>query len=72
MTPQDAPDAPHPDYAEGYMDGLNRDCPEPNANRSERYKHSFAVGRAEINGHPIPYKTSMQNVEKVERIENDR
>jgi len=62
----------HPDYSEGYMDGRNRDCPVPNENRSERYKHSFWVGRAEIHGFPIPYGESMKHVELVEKIECER
>ena len=38
----------HQDYIDCYMDGRDEDCPEPNENRSWRYKHSFAIGRAEI------------------------
>lgn len=59
----------HDDYCQGYMDGRDRDCPTPSSNRSERYKHSFAVGRAEIDGDYIPYAVSMKNVEKVEALE---
>lgn len=43
-------DLTHPEFVEGYCDGRDKDCPEPNENRSERYKHSFAIGRAEIEG----------------------
>jgi hypothetical protein len=60
------------DYSQGYMDGRDKDCPEPNENRSERYKHSFRVGRAEIDGRPIPYAVSMAHVEKVEQEEVSR
>ena len=34
--------------AEGYRDGRNPDAPLPSANRSHSYRHSFAVGRAEL------------------------
>lgn len=60
------------DYCQGYMDGRDKDCPEPNENRSERYKHSFKVGRAEINNMPIPYAVSMRHVEEVEKLESER
>ena len=52
----------HPEFVEGYMDGRNLDCPVPNENRSERYKHSFAIGRAEKLGKETPnYHMSMRN-----------
>lgn len=51
------------DFVEGYKDGRDPDCPEPNDNRSEKYKHSFKVGRAELNGAPIPAPTSRKNAE---------
>ena len=35
------------DMIEGYMDGYNLDAPEPSGNRSEGYRHSFYIGRAE-------------------------
>lgn len=41
------------EFMQGYLDGRDPSCPEPNGNRSERYRHSFAVGRAEIAGNPI-------------------
>jgi hypothetical protein len=41
------------DFAEGYRDGRDPDCPEPSENRSHSYRHSFAVGRAELAGAPI-------------------
>lgn len=45
-----APEDEHQDFFEGYRDGRNPDCPEPSENRSERYKHSFRVGRDELTG----------------------
>lgn len=45
---------PEADFADGYRDGRDPDAPEPSANRSHAYRHSFEVGRAEINGQPIP------------------
>jgi hypothetical protein len=46
------------DFVEGYLDGRNPVCPEPSGNRSECYRHSFAVGRAELAGRPIPASMS--------------
>lgn len=37
---------------EGYMDGLDLDCPEPSANRSLSYRHGFANGRDDRSGKP--------------------
>lgn len=48
----------HQDFIDGYMDGRNLDCPEPNENRSEKYKHSFMIGRSEISRKIIPAKKS--------------
>ena len=42
------------DFAEGYSDGRDPDAPEPSANRSHAYRHSFAVGRAELANRPLP------------------
>lgn len=36
------------EFVAGYIDGRDPDSPEPNANRSHRYRHSWAVGRNEI------------------------
>lgn len=46
------------EFAQGYIDGRDPDCPEPSGNRSEAYRHSFRVGRAEIAGRPIPAAVS--------------
>jgi len=42
------------EFSEGYRDGRDPASPEPNDNRSHAYRHSFAVGRAELAGHPLP------------------
>lgn len=49
------------EFAAGYSDGRDRDAPEPSANRSNAYRHSFAVGRAELAGKPIPAAISRVN-----------
>ena len=41
------------EFVKGYVDGRDPDCPEPSANRSACYRHSFKVGRAELAGKPI-------------------
>jgi len=33
---------------EGYLDGLDRDAPEPSRNRTESYRHGFANGRDDL------------------------
>lgn len=48
------------EFVEGYRDGRNLDSPEPSANRSHRYRHSFAIGRAELANKPIPYPTAIR------------
>lgn len=60
------------DYIEGYMDGRDANAPEPNGNRSERYAHSFRVGRAEINGKPIPAQISRDAVKEIEELEKQK
>lgn len=42
------------EFIEGYIDGRDPDSPEPSANRSHAYRHSFAVGRSELAKNPIP------------------
>lgn len=37
----------NPEMVEGYMDGYDLNAPEPSENRSESYRHSFYIGRAE-------------------------
>ena len=48
MTARDLPDPTPEDreFMEGYFDGRDPDSPQPSANRSHAYRHSWAVGRA--------------------------
>ena len=39
--------AANADMIEGYMDGYDLNAPEPSTNRSNSYRHGFAVARAE-------------------------
>lgn len=48
------------EFNDGYRDGRDPTTPEPSANRSAPYRHSFAVGRAEIEGKPIPAHLSRE------------
>lgn len=41
------------EMVDGYMDGYDLDAPEPSDNRSESYRHSFYIGRAEKLGLPM-------------------
>lgn len=62
----------HQDYIDGYIDGRDMDSPEPNENRSLRYKHSFCIGRAEVTNTEPPFKnyaSCMKRIEEIERIE---
>jgi hypothetical protein len=52
------------EYVEGYRDGRDPDAPEPSVNRSHRYRHSFAIGRAEIANRPIPYQEAIAAAEE--------
>lgn len=40
------------EHLDGYFDGRDPDNPEPSANRSAAYRHSFAVARAELANRP--------------------
>lgn len=42
------------EFMAGYRDGGDPNAPEPSANRSHAYRHSFEVKRAELRGEPIP------------------
>lgn len=54
------------EYVDGYSDGLSLDNPWPSDNRSEFYKHSFQVGRAELLGKPIPAYISRKRAKELE------
>lgn len=54
------------EFAAGYRDGRDPNSPEPSNNRSHSYRHSFAVGRAEIEGKPIPAGTSRHSADEAE------
>jgi hypothetical protein len=36
------------EMVQGFMDGYDRDAPEPSENRSRSYRHGFANGRRDI------------------------
>lgn len=55
------------EFMDGYMDGRDKETPEPNGNRHPAYKHSFDVGRAEISGNPIPAHIARARAELIER-----
>jgi hypothetical protein len=42
------------EFVEGYRDGRDPNSPLPSDNRSEPYRHSFAIGRNEIEGKANP------------------
>ena len=54
------------EFWEGYMDGRDPNCPEPSENRSNCYRHSFAVGRAELANNPIPASLSRERAAEAE------
>lgn len=57
------------EFVDGYTDGRDPDAPEPSANRSHRYRHSFAVGRAEIAGKYIGYERAMRGAVLAESLD---
>jgi len=54
------------EFWEGYSDGRNPIAPYPGDNRSEAYRHSFEVGRAELAGKPIPAQVSRDRAAAIE------
>lgn len=54
------------EFAAGYRVGRDPNNPEPSGNRSHSYRHSFMVGRAEIEGKPIPAETSRRSADEAE------
>lgn len=53
------------EFCDGYRDGRDLSCPEPGENRHPAYKHSFAVGRAELAGSPIPADVSRRKAKMI-------
>lgn len=58
------------EFMAGYFDGRDPHCPEPSDNRSTCYRHSFAVGRAEIAGCPIIASLSRERAAEAEAKDN--
>jgi hypothetical protein len=56
-------------YLEGYLDGRDGSTPAPGPNRDARYRHGWQVGRAEIEGRPIPATISRRRAAEIERAE---
>lgn len=54
------------EFMNGYIDGRNLGCPQPNDNRHPAYTHSFKVGRAELQNNPIPAYTSRKRAKLIE------
>ncbi len=53
------------EFIEGYLDGRDPDAPLPSSNRSEPYRHSFAIGRNEIERKRNPsYNVLVERAEK--------
>lgn len=55
------------EFAAGYSDGRDASSPAPGPNRSASYAHSWRVGRAEVEGRPIPASVSRQRAAEAER-----
>lgn len=53
------------EYMFGYQDGRDSTCPEPSANRSWCYRHSFAIGRQELAGKPVLVQAARRSAELV-------
>lgn len=55
------------EFMDGYFDGRDKFAPEPSDNRSDAYRHSFTIGRAELAGCPIPAAISRERAAEIER-----
>jgi hypothetical protein len=54
------------EFVDGYFDGHDTDTPEPGANRSAAYRHSFEIGRREKEGRdPIPAAISREKARRI-------
>lgn len=70
--PDDLPFWIDQEFCDGYRDGRDPLAPEPSDNRSAAYRHSFAVGRAELAGCPIPAAISRERAAMIEAAERGR
>lgn len=60
------------EMAEGYLDGLDRDNPEPSGNRSASYRHGFANARSDITNRPrATYTRLLQLAEEARAHDED-
>jgi hypothetical protein len=50
------------EFVAGYTDGRDPSIPDAGQNRSDAYLHSFAIGRAELDGRPIAAAVSRARV----------
>jgi hypothetical protein len=56
------------EWAEGYSDGRDTNAPHPNDNRSPEYRHSFDVGRREVEGRPLSAAAYRVRVKLIEGL----
>jgi hypothetical protein len=59
------------EFVDGYLDGRDKDSPEPNNNRHPAYKHSFNVGRAELRNEILPAHISRARAKLIKDNYND-
>lgn len=55
------------EFLAGYFDGRDPDAPEPSANRSACYRHSFTIGRRERTGQHLPAHVARELAAEAER-----
>lgn len=67
MVEQEMIGANDQEYMDGYFDASDPDNPEPGPNRSDEYRHSFLVRRAEMAGKPIPAHISRARAAEIDR-----
>ncbi len=48
------------EMTEGYIDGFNRNSPEPSGNRSLSYLHGFASGRDDLHSKPRDWAETLR------------
>ena len=60
------------EFIAGYRDGRDLESPEPSANRTHCYRHSWAVGRAEVMGGPIPAQRARELAAEAEQLDQEQ
>jgi hypothetical protein len=58
------------EMVDGYLDGLDKDSPEPNENRSHSYRHGFKNGRDDLMHNPRKQASAIRSDAKDAEIKD--